>query len=127
MTTQLKQAHDTLNVHSASTPYYLEESFTADDTDNHDFIFNGNGKSVQTIHVNNASNQTATITLYGCQSSDSTVGSTTAVQIGSFTVAATSGGYECCSDPFPYYIVRIAYSSTPDGSTTKLFINTGVD
>lgn len=123
----LQQVHDSLNIHSASIPIYLETSFTADDTDNHDFIFNASGKAVQTIHVNNASNQTATITLYGCQASDSTVGSTTAVQIGSFTVSSTSGGYECCSDPFPYYIVRIAYSSTPDGSTTKLFINTGVD
>ena len=123
----LQQVHDSLNIHSASIPIYLETSFTADDTDNHDFIFSGNGKSVQTVHVNNASDQTATVTLYGCQASNSTVGSTTAVQIGSFTVAATSGGYECCSAPFPYYIVRIAYSSTPDGSTTKLFINTGVD
>ncbi len=123
----LQQVHDSLNIHSASIPIYLETSFTADDTDNHDFIFSGNGKSVQTIHVNNASDQTATVTLYGCQSESSTVGSTTAVQIGSFTVSSTSGGYECCSDPFPYYIVRIAYSSTPDGSTTKLFVNTGVD
>ena len=38
----LQQVHDSLNIHSSSIPIYLETSFTADDTDNHDFIFSGN-------------------------------------------------------------------------------------
>jgi len=127
MATALDQVGGDLNIHSASIPIYLSATLTADDTDNHDYIFSGNGKSVQTVHVYNGANQTLTTTLYGSQTSDGAVGSAGTVSIGSFTTAATTGGYECCSDPFPYYIIRLTYGSTPDGNSTYLYVNTGVD
>ena len=123
----LNHVSSDLNIYSASIPIYLETTLTADDTDNHDYIFSGNGKSVQTIHVYNGANQTLTTTLYGSQSSSGAVGSVGTVSIGSFTTAATTAGYECSSDPFPYYIIRLTYGSTPDGETTYLYVNTGVD
>ena len=35
----LQRVHNSMNIHTASIPFYLETTFTADDTDNHDFIF----------------------------------------------------------------------------------------
>lgn len=108
----------------SSTDNYLSASFTADDTDNHEYRYDAAGRSKSTVAVDNRGNQIITITVYGSQTSTGEVGSVNSIfQVGQFTVGATSVGYETFIDPFPFYIVRMSYASTPGGGTTTLYVN----
>lgn len=106
-----------------STSNYLSASFTADDTDNHDYRFDAAGRSKSTVAVDNRGNQTVTVTVYGSQSSTAEQNGTNVFQVGQFTVTATTSAYETFIDPFPFYLVRLSYSSTPGGGTTTLYVN----
>ena len=107
----------------SSTSNYLTASFTADDTDNHEYRFDAAGRSKSTVAVDNRGNQIITITVYGSQTSVSEVGGNDVFQVGQFTIAATTSAYETFIDPFPFYVVRMSYSVTPGGGTTTLYVN----
>ena len=107
----------------SSTSNYLSASFTADDTDNHEFRFDAAGRSKSTIAVDNRGNQIITITVYGSQTSTANIGDNNVFQVGQFTIAASTSAYETFIDPFPFYLVRMSYSSTPGGGTTTLYVN----
>ena len=107
----------------SSTDNYLSASFTADDTDNHEYRYDAAGRSKSTVAVDNRGNQTITITVYGTQTSTADVGDNNVFQVGQFTIAQTTSAYETFIDPFPFYVVRMSYASTPGGGTTTLYVN----
>jgi len=124
LATALTAFTDTTPATQSTGVNFLTGSYAADDTDNHDFIVGVAGKARTTVHIRNGSNQTVTVQVYGGQDSASDVGEATVVAIGgSFTVAATTNGYETVADPFPYYVIRCSSSSTPNGATVTLYIN----
>ena len=97
--------------------------FAGDDTDNHDYYVKSIGKGRGIVALYNATDQTATISVYGSFDEDGDIGDDDIFQIGSsFTVTTASGGYECFNDPFPFYIIRVSFSVTPDGSNASLYV-----
>ena len=107
----------------AQMPFYVYGTFIGDDTDYHAFKVDGRGKAKLTYCVDNATNKTATVTLYGMHTSDGEVGDTGVVAIDSsgFTVAATGIEYEECNDGFPYHLIRIKFAATPDSETITVY------
>lgn len=106
------------------SPNHQSGSFVGDDTDNHDFIFQGRGKSVLNFQLYNQTDQTLTWTLYGMHESDGTVGDAGTFEIDSDTVltgARADEGFMGYS--YPYYLLRLSFASTPDGSTVNVYIN----
>ena len=104
------------DVHYAQTisPNPLTGTFVADDTDNHIAKVDGRGKGRLTVAVDNPANQTVTVTVYGMHSATGAVGDAGTFLIGSFTVtAAQDKGYEVVADPFPFYLVNLAYGIVP--------------
>lgn len=106
-------------------PNYVSGTFVADDTDNHDFRADGRGKGRLTVSVDNPSDKDLTVTVYGAQTATAEVADAATKQIGSFTATNANGAknYETINDPFPFYLVRLAASVTPDGSTVTLYTN----
>ncbi len=103
----------------AILPNNLSATFTADDTDNHDYRAAGKGKGRLSVAVNNPANQSLTVTIYGAHSATGEVGDAGTFSIGSFTVANATQGYETVNDPFPWYIIRVAYGVTPTDDPKK--------
>ncbi len=106
------------------SPLYLTKNRTDTDQNNHDFIgIPAKGKGRATVAVNNKTNQTVTVTVYGAQTDTAIPGGAGVFQIGSFTVATVTHGYETFNDPFPFYIVRTAFGSTPNNAGWDTFVN----
>jgi len=98
----------------------LKGSFVADDTDNHDYPVASIGKGRMTVALDNQANQDATVTIYGMHDDAGTVGDIGTFLIGSFTVTALNDkGYEVINDPFPFYLIRVAYGVTPTDDPKK--------
>ena len=92
----------------------------ADDTDNHILKVDGRGKGRLAISVDNPANQTVTVTIYGMHAATGAVGDVGTFLIGSFTVTATDDkGYETINDPFPWYLIQLAYAVTPTDNPLK--------
>jgi len=107
----------------AILPNPMKGTFDADDTDNHDFRYKGVGKGRQTIAIDNASDKTVTWALYGSFDEDGDVADDDVFPIiTGQTLAATSKVYECCNDPFPFYLFRATVASGADGSTVSVFV-----
>ena len=105
---------DAVHYRQTIEPNVLSGSFTADDTDNHDFKFSSRGKSHLTVAVDNPADQGCTFALYGMHSISDTVGSVGTFPIGAaVTVATASKGYETCADGFPFYLLRVVYAVAP--------------
>lgn len=105
-------------------PNPLSGTFVADDTDNHDFRFKGVGKGRMTIAIDNASDKIVTWALYGSFDEDGNVADDDVFAIATAkTVAATSKDYECCFDPFPFYLLRATVAAGADSSTVSVFAN----
>jgi len=99
----------------AQMPNYLTGTFVGDDTDNHDMRVDGRGKGRSTIAVNNPCNQDLVVTVYGMHAVDGAVGDAGTFLVGTFTVTAVENqDYETVNDPFPWYLVRMAFSVAPD-------------
>lgn len=95
-------------------------SFVADDTDNHQLKVKSAGKGRLTVAVDNPANQTITATIYGMHAAAGAIGDVGTFLVGSFTVtAANDKGYEVVNDPFPFYLIDLAYSVPPDDSPLK--------
>jgi hypothetical protein len=104
-------------------PSNLEAYFVGDDTDNHDFKCDGRGKGRMTVAVQNKTNKTVTMTVYGSHAVGADVGDDSVFQIGTFDVATTVSDYQTLNDPFPFYIVRAAFSATPDSTNVLINVN----
>ncbi|MBI4312288.1 MAG: hypothetical protein HY681_10965 [Chloroflexi bacterium] len=109
------------------TPDNLKFEEVADDSTAHDYLVEANGKSRILVAVDNPANQSVNVSLYGAHASNAQVGDAGAFAIGStFSVSSASKDYAVAADPFPYYIVRAQYVSTPTDTPTKtltVFVN----
>jgi len=121
-----------VNVHYRQTisPNHQYGSFTADDTDNHDFIFQGRGKSVISIAIDNPANKDLSWTLYGMHESDGEVGDAGTFTIDSGTVSSGNKDDEgFVGYTYPYYLLRLAYSVKPTDNpaeTVSLYIDANI-
>jgi hypothetical protein len=105
-------------------PSYVKGTYTADDTDNHDFRADGRGKGRYTVQVDNPSNRVVTLDVYGAPDITAEVGDADVLQIGSQqSVSTTSGIYETVNDPFPFYLFRLTSSVTGDSTTISLYVH----
>lgn len=102
------------------SPSSVSGSFVADDTDNHQAIFDARGKAKVTVAVDNPANQTVTANVYGLHASDGAVGDVGTFLIGTFTVtAAADKGYETIADPAPWMLIDLSYAVTPTDNPLK--------
>jgi len=101
----------------AQMPSYVYGSFVGEDTDDHAAKVDGRGKGRLTYAVDNATDQTVTVTLYGMHTATGEVGGTGVFAIDStgFAVTTATTGYETNNDPFPYYLIRCTFAVTPTG------------
>ncbi|MFA5429840.1 MAG: hypothetical protein WC329_01620 [Candidatus Omnitrophota bacterium] len=117
MTIESLSPLDNLDVHyrQAISPNHQTGSFVGDDTDNHDFVFQGRGKSCPQIDIHNAPNKELTWTLYGMHEKDGEVGDPGTYQIDTGAVDA-AGQYDDAwfGYAFPFFLLRLAYAVVPD-------------
>ena len=109
----------------AQMPVHVYGVYEGDDTDYHVLIVDGRGKGRMSYGVDNKTNKTVTVTLYGTHSATGTVGGdgTFAIDSTGYTVAATSTGYETSNEPFPYIIVRTKFADVPDGENVTVYVD----
>jgi len=116
-----------VNYRQAIMPNHQSGSFTGDDTDNHDFVFQGRGKSTLGIDLDNAPNKELTWTLYGMHEADGEVGDAGTFTIDTGAVAlATKMSEGFIGYNYPFYLLRLAYAVAPDDDPAKsvsVFIN----
>jgi len=95
-------------------PNHQSGSFVGDDTDNHDFIFKGRGKSVLNFQVDNAPNQTLSWALYGMHEVGGAVGDPGTFPIDNDTgLADTKIDEGFMGYTFPFYLLRLSFAVTP--------------
>jgi len=95
-------------------PDHVYGTFVADDTNNHQLKVAGRGKGRFTVAVDNLANQTVTVTIYGMHAIAGLTTDPGTFSVGSFTITdAENEKYETCADPFPFYLIDIAYSVAP--------------
>ena len=112
------------------TPLFLRGTFANDDTDNHDFYFEGHGKSIFTVAIATTGTSTLTVSIFG-RHNDSTGTQPPAAgvySIGAFLASATGSGstsnYQVVGDIFPYYMIRAqGPNDTVSGPTVTIFAN----
>lgn len=105
-------------------PVYYKDTFVADDTDNHDFRLDTKGKSASLIFVDNPSDQSVTISIYGCPDETAEIGDSDVKQIGSdLAVGTTSNGIISISEPWPFLLIRAKFAVTGDSTTVVIFYN----
>ena len=116
-----------VNYRQTIMPNHQTGSFVGDDTDNHDFVFRGRGKSCPQIDIDNAPNAALTWTLYGMHEEDGAVGDPGTMQIDTDSIDAADQfddawfGYQ-----FPFFLLRLAYAGAPTDDPKKsvtVFVN----
>jgi len=110
----------------AQMPVHVYGVYEGDDTDYHVLIVDGRGKSRMSYGVDNETNKTVTVTLYGAHSATAVVGGAGVFAIdvtGSFTVATATTGYETNNDPFPFYLIRTKFADVPDGENVTVYVD----
>jgi len=114
----------TVSYQQAITPSYGKSTFVADDTDNHDFRVKTGGKANTLIFVDNPSNQTLTVSVYGAPDATAEISDSDVDQIGSdLTILTTASGKLSISEAWPFIIVRLKFASSGDSTTVALFVN----
>lgn len=103
------------------SPHYLRGSFT-EDTLNHDFVADAQGKGRFTIAVATTGTSTYLASVYGMHDSTFTVGALGVFPISTGLLVTSTGFYETVADPFPYYLVRITTSDTGDTATPTISV-----
>ena len=100
---------------------HLKGSFTADDTDAHDFVVRSRGKGNFTVAVDNPANQNLALNIYGMETVSGTVGDAQTFLISGSPVAVntTLKSYTAFDGRFPFYLVRIAYGIAPTDNPLK--------
>lgn len=111
----------------ALIPNHLSGSFTGDDEDNHDFVFQGRGKQAVQVAIDNAPNAELTWSLYGMHSADGAVADAGVFEVDvSNALAAASKVATMNTTQFPYYLLRCAYAAAPTDlpkKTVSVYIN----
>ena len=114
----------------AISPNHQQGSFVGDDTDNHDFIFKGRGKSTLGLLIDNAPNAELSWSLYGMHEEDGEVGDPGTSLIDNGAVAAADKADEgFIFYPYPFYLLRLAYAGAPTDTpkkTVSVFIDATV-
>lgn len=102
------------------SPNHQTGSFIGDDTDNHDFIFKGRGKTCPQIDIDNAPNAELTWALYGMHEEDGEPGDPGTYLIDTYTVDA-AGQYDDAwfGYAFPFFLLRLAYAAAPTDDPKK--------
>lgn len=104
----------------AISPTNKSGTFAGDDTDNHDFIFQGRGKSVLNISIDNAPNKDLTWTLYGMHEADGDVGDAGTFELDTGEIGDTEKADEgFIGYSYPYYLLRCAFAEAPDDDPVK--------
>jgi len=109
------------------SPNHKHGSFVGDDTDNHDFIFQGRGKSCPQIDIDNPSNAELTWSLYGMHEEDGEPGDPGTYLIDTWVVDA-AGQYDNAwfGYQFPFFLLRLAFAVAPTddpAETVNVYIN----
>lgn len=107
----------------AQMPVSVYGTYAGDDADYHTLTLDAKGKGHLVYGVDNKTDKTVTVTLYGAHSATGVVGGDGVFAIDStgFTVAASSTGYSTNADSFPYIIVRLKFADVPDGSDVVVY------
>ena len=102
------------------SPNYATGTFVINDTDDHDFKFDGRGKSKLSVFIENPGDQILTIQFYGMHSLTAAPGDVGVIQIGAdWTVTdGDNRGYGAIADPFPFYLVRVTSAGAATSSPT---------
>jgi len=103
-------------------------TWVINDTDNHDFMFRGSGKGSFTALVDIAtSDQTVTYSIYGAHATDSDIGDTGVIQIGSSGSVTDGEDVEAVTVTdtwYPYYLMRLVSAGAATGSPTcTVYVN----
>jgi hypothetical protein len=114
-----------IHYRQAMIPTYRTASYEADDTDNHKMLIDARGKGRMSLAVDNPSDQSVVVALYGAHTEDSDVGDADVILIDAAFLTITTGvnGYEITNDPFPFYIVSLSSTVAPDGSVVSCWVN----
>jgi len=122
--TRVPSGHD-VSYRQTIMPSYSSGTFVGDDTDQHAFKVDGRGKGNLTYSVDNPTNQTVTITLYGMPSATAEVGDTGVCLItnGDFTATTATTAYKTNTTAFPYYLIRAKFAIAADSKTVTVFAN----
>lgn len=116
-----------VSAHQAQMPYQVYGSYDGGDTDYHALKVDGRGKGRMVYAVDNATNQTVTVTLYGMHSMTAEVDDTStgvfAIDSTGFEVTTASTGYETNNDPFPYYLIRTKFDTESDSEAVTVYVN----
>lgn len=120
-----EQVGSDVSYRASQMPVCKTGTVVGNDTDYHAVVVDMRGKGRFSYCIDNKTNKTVTVTLYGAHSATATVGGDGVFAIDStgFTVAATSTGYETSNEPFPFVIVRLKFADTPDGNDVVLYTN----
>jgi len=97
-------------------------TFVADDTDYHIFRTATSGKSKFTYAIDNLSDKSCTIDLWGSFDQDADPGDTGTFQIGTSITALTDAvAYDTTADGFPWLFVRCKFAATPDSKVVTVY------
>jgi len=115
-------AIDDIHYRQAISPLFAKASHSSTKTTD-DAIFATRGKAKIAVYVENPSNKAAAITVYGAQTSASSVGGLTVKKLdnSTFSVGTSASDYRIAADPFPFYIVRSVTTAAPDEPIIKHF------
>jgi len=118
-----------VNHRQSISPNHLKGSFVGDDTDNHDFVFRGQGKVLPQLDINNAPDAELTWSFYGMHEEDGAPGDPGTYLIDTWVIDADDDfddawfGYA-----FPFFLLRLAYAVAPTDDpykTVSVYINLG--
>ena len=99
-------------------------SYVADDTDYHAMYFGCYDKRFVTYGIDNPSDQTVTVTIYGSPSATAQVGDVGVFLIGTSVVVTTGTyGYDTTDDGFAFYIMRCVSALAGDDEVVSLFVH----
>lgn len=101
-------------------PNHQSGSFTADDADNHDFRVSARGKSAMNFHIDNPANVALSWSFYGLHEKDGEIGDAGTFLLDTGAVAAADKGDEgFVNYVYPWYLLRLAYGSSPTDTPKK--------
>jgi len=106
-------------------PSFFTGTFATQNTNNNNMIFPSTGKGRLLVSVDNPTDKACVLTMYGMFTPTGAVGDAGVFAIGdagipdSLTIAAGGKDYAVASDPFPWYMARVAFAIAPTDAVAK--------